>query len=216
MIFLLVNIDLYAVPNTQINEIDNIDSIPIILVDELPKEMETVEVQQVVLEDSNTRIVEVGVSENYGLNPIPPEDPSCPEGIQPISQEYTHPSCPEEDSIPSSTCMQNIPVPFKNTLFWPAAFSNKKKRRPMEKVPSVVSSEQWQAFYKLKEQKKREKEAAVEERKRKRAEISLQKQNEKEEKKRIRVLAAEERMKKIEEEKKRKLLGSNIKHKRLS
>lgn len=188
-----------------INVYENIESIPIIFADNLIEE--TVTTEKIFPENSNNEIMQ-DINENLIYNQVSPEN-FCAEEIQPICQEQIGSSCLKEASLPSTSFVQNVPVPFQKALFWPGASSSKKKKNLKEKVPAVVSSEQWQLYYKLKEEKKNKKQAAIEERKRKRAEVSKQKHNEKEEKKRIRILAAEERKKKIEEKKKQKSISEN-------
>lgn len=47
-----------------------------------------------------------------------------------------------------------IPSPFKDILFWPNPVSVTTKRKAKDKVPSVASSEEWQAYHKQKQAKK--------------------------------------------------------------
>lgn len=86
----------------------------------------------------------------------------------PISSHYR----PQESCSKNSDNMA-IPSPFKRALFWPTPKQNSKGRRK-EKVPSVVSSLEWQRYHENKEKKKTEleveKKSRAEERKRKKEE----------------------------------------------
>jgi len=48
--------------------------------------------------------------------------------------------------------MLRVPSPFKKILFWPKE-KQIKKRQSQEKIPSVVTSEQWQKYQYDKEEK---------------------------------------------------------------
>ncbi|KAG5891804.1 hypothetical protein JTB14_006194 [Gonioctena quinquepunctata] len=74
-----------------------------------------------------------------------------------------------ESNEEKNTIDPNIPSPFKRGLFWPetTTVSNKKTK---EKVPSVVTSQQWQEYSRQKMEKKQNEERKKEENKRKREE----------------------------------------------
>lgn len=86
----------------------------------------------------------------------------------PLSSNYR----PQESCSKNSDNMA-IPSPFKRALFWPTLKQNSKGRRK-EKVPSFVSSLEWQRYHENKEKKKTEledeKKSRAEERKRKKEE----------------------------------------------
>lgn len=50
----------------------------------------------------------------------------------------------------------NIPSPFKRALVYPEEKTMKKKKKLKEKIPFVVTSKEWQEYYKRKEEKKKE------------------------------------------------------------
>ncbi|KAH9632997.1 hypothetical protein HF086_000357 [Spodoptera exigua] len=70
------------------------------------------------------------------------EDPKTPNKED---QSSTQESCNTDNMV--------IPSPFKRALFWPTPKQNSKGRRK-EKVPSVVSSLEWQRYHENKEKKK--------------------------------------------------------------
>lgn len=63
---------------------------------------------------------------------------------------------------------ENVPSPFKRHLFWPGTPKKKGKKRASVKIPSVVSSKDWQDFEKKRMENKKKKEQEKEERKLKR------------------------------------------------
>lgn len=75
-----------------------------------------------------------------------------------------------------------IPSPFKRALFWPTPKENSKKRMK-EKVPSVITSIEWQRYYENKERKK----AVLEEEKKRRAEERKKKKEETEEARKLKT-----------------------------
>ncbi|XP_024884618.1 stress response protein NST1-like, partial [Temnothorax curvispinosus] len=92
------------------------------------------------------------------------------------------------EMIPPTTsghCMpQNVPVPFQKALFWPLPTEkDDKKRRKKEKIPTVVTSQEWQAYHAAKALEKIKKNNDIEERKRNRELASINKKREAEEKK---------------------------------
>lgn len=79
---------------------------------------------------------------------------------------------------PQESCSKNsdnmvIPSPFKRALFWPTPKQNSKGRKK-EKVPSVVSSLEWQRYHEKKEKTKTE----LEDQKKRRAEERKKKKEE--------------------------------------
>ncbi|XP_011858663.1 PREDICTED: PERQ amino acid-rich with GYF domain-containing protein 2-like [Vollenhovia emeryi] len=128
-----------------------------------------------------------------------------------IAQQSTAPG-PQavdlENDLSSGLCMpQNVPESFKKALFWPLPTEkDDKKRRQKEKIPTVVTSREWQAYHAAKALKKIKKSNDIEERKRNRELASINKKREAEEKKKNRLEAAEEKKRIIEAEKERKRL----------
>lgn len=61
-------------------------------------------------------------------------------------------------SISSKSGDKLIPSPFKRALFWPENTEKPGKRRSKEKIPSVVTSKQWQEYHEKKEEAKLQKE----------------------------------------------------------
>ena len=110
-------------------------------------------------------------------------------------QHYT----PEKDHSYS------IPSPFKKSLVWPGTPKKKVTKRKKEKIPSVVVSEEWQAYHeKIREKKKQ----AEEEKIRKKAEREAKKKQKEEAKKK-----KEERLQKKNQKKnprrKKKVISSS-------
>ncbi|XP_071631557.1 uncharacterized protein [Temnothorax longispinosus] len=128
------------------------------------------------------------------------------------ASEYARQSSSQAcEMIPPTTsghCMpQNVPVPFQKALFWPLPTEkDDKKRRKKEKIPTVVTSQEWQAYHAAKALEKIKKNNDIEERKRNRELASINKKREAEEKKKKRLEAAEEKKRIIEAEKERKRL----------
>lgn len=75
-----------------------------------------------------------------------------------------------------------IPSPFKRALFWPTPKENSRKRTK-EKIPSVISSTQWQLYYENKDRKKNE----MEEKKKRRLEERREKKQKNEEERKLRA-----------------------------
>nr|CAD7196186.1 unnamed protein product [Timema douglasi] len=73
------------------------------------------------------------------------------------------------------TPLPTIPSPFKRVLFWPEDKETPSSKKKREKVPSVVSSSQWQEYNSKKFEEKKKKEQEKEERKKKREEKQSQK-----------------------------------------
>lgn len=73
-----------------------------------------------------------------------------------------------------------IPSPFKRALVYPEEKTSKRKSRLKEKIPFVVSSKEWQEYYKRKEEKKKELENLKAERLKKRQEKAQKKAEEQE------------------------------------
>lgn len=99
----------------------------------------------------------------------------CMENIQHCSSEKIAQNtlCQQSDKILNP----DLPSPFKNVLFWPEEKKIMNRKRNKEKIPSVVSSQQWQIYHEKKELAKKK----LEEEKKKRAEERLRKKEEKEE-----------------------------------
>lgn len=90
---------------------------------------------------------------------------------QPLrSTDNITPQKPEENTFKAS-----IPTPFKKALFWPEQVNSKNKRKK-EKLPSAITSEEWQHYHLRKENEKRKKE----EEKKQKAELRQMKKEEKE------------------------------------
>lgn len=87
---------------------------------------------------------------------------------------FSVPDINVEPKPSTSSTEQIIPTPFKRVLFWPKEKQNHTKKRKTEKIPSVITSKQWQEYYDSKEKKKREeielKQKRAEERKKKKEE----------------------------------------------
>ncbi|KAK9709465.1 hypothetical protein QE152_g26615 [Popillia japonica] len=90
----------------------------------------------------------------------------------PDKKTLCHHSTPEKQIRQPSSQMVNIPSPFKSALFWPEEPKDAKPKRSKEKIPSVVSSTQWKAYYKKKDNEKEEKKKKIAERQKKRAEAA--------------------------------------------
>lgn len=73
------------------------------------------------------------------------------------------PGCSGINSTPEKNPDKNavqplIPSPFKRNLFWPEPSPSNKKRRSKEKIPAVVTSDQYKAYLKKKDDEKKKKE----------------------------------------------------------
>lgn len=64
---------------------------------------------------------------------------------------------------PQKSIGENIPTPFKKSLFWPTKENAPKIAKRKEKLPSVVSSGKWQQYFRKKEMDKELKERKKEE-----------------------------------------------------
>ena len=71
-----------------------------------------------------------------------------------------NPHVPQYTSTDGSSKSDNklIHSPFKRALFWPENTEKAGKRRSKEKIPSVVTSKQWQEYHEKKEEAKLQKE----------------------------------------------------------
>jgi len=86
-----------------------------------------------------------------------------------------------------------VPEIFRSTLFWPESIKKQtKKRRSKEKIPSVATSAQWQAYHTAKATEKFQKLVEMETRKKKRQENAIEKKRIQEEARLQRVLKKEE------------------------
>lgn len=79
------------------------------------------------------------------------------------SPEHTEKNCTSSFSF-------QVPSRFKSFLFWPENKKTENKKKSILKVPSVATSEQWNAYYKNKQEAKYKKEDKKENRKRRRQE----------------------------------------------
>ncbi|EZA51902.1 hypothetical protein X777_09217 [Ooceraea biroi] len=78
---------------------------------------------------------------------------------------------------------------FKKAIFWPHTNNSATKKRALKvKLPSVATSSAWQEYHRVKEMEKRQRQSAVEQRKRKCQETAEKKKQEAEEKKRKKAL----------------------------
>lgn len=80
------------------------------------------------------------------------------------------------------------------------------RRRNKEKIPTVVTSREWQIYHAAKALEKIKKMNDIEDRKKNREVASINKKREAEEKKKIRLEAAEEKKRIVEAEKEKKRL----------
>jgi len=87
----------------------------------------------------------------------------------------------------NKTLASRVPSPFKKVLFWPEE-KQIKKRQGKEKIPSVVTSEQWKKYQYDKEEKKRLQEEEKENRKKIRLEKLRIKKEKSEEMKKLKLI----------------------------
>lgn len=93
-------------------------------------------------------------SENY-INPDSITNVSSISQKTPIKMSSDIVIKPAYKPSPLKVNNQTIPSPFKRVLMWPDPTSTKKKRPGREKIPSIVTSKQWQEYYQKKEDKKK-------------------------------------------------------------
>lgn len=105
------------------------------------------------------------------------------------ASEYARQSSSQAcEMIPPTTnglCMpQNVPDPFQKALFWPLPTEkDDKKQCQKEKIPTVVTSREWQAYHAAKALEKIKKSNDIKERKKNRELASINKKREAKEKK---------------------------------
>lgn len=63
-------------------------------------------------------------------------------------------SCNNRTPILNEDSNSSLGTPFKRALIWPEVKEKTKRRRNVEKIPSVVTSKEWKKFMVQKEEKK--------------------------------------------------------------
>jgi hypothetical protein len=82
------------------------------------------------------------------------------ENNNPIGEKTPDPAAKSGEIVLNKTPVkignQIVPSPFKRALFWPQPIQTATKTKKKEKIPSVVTSKNWQQYYENKENLKKE------------------------------------------------------------
>lgn len=142
-----LEIDISKNPERQLNTDENLnDTVEVILQDLPPKHR------------TPPGMKTPDVTQNRAQNNIPMEQ------VDKENHEPEEEAIPGPSKSPIKKPLFNVPTPFKRALFWPEQNQIKTKRKCREKIPSVVTSKAWREYHTKKENEKKKKLEAKENR----------------------------------------------------